>query len=513
MKQGYLFIAQNNEDNTITLKSYVANDNGLSQKTSFTTSFTVMPNAACWYRATAFDNQLKFECSNDSTNWVGAETTAYTDGSFSAGSSQLVWGLGSENYTWVMDNMTAFSRAVSVSRYSMAGFSAVQNSVESAPQAFTVGGRSLSDNLLVKVPEGFEIALNAVSGYSSELTIQPASGMIPTTTVYIRLKSGPTVKTITGAMTVSSAGTATTTIPLSGAIVPPSVKKMYDFSNDVATTWATTPPARNISVGTGNLATGGVVSYTDATGKTSNTFKPYTGNDRNATGIFNLNAFSNKSTDYSVTWKQTLGVVAGTDYKIGMVLRADPTKVGDASTYYAQGLMQGYVFIAYNVNGARTEFRTYRSTSSTSLFLLSNTSVNALMPAAGQPIWYRASVTGSSNILLKFEYSTDSITWNAGTTTTDSNTPAFTAGGTQIIWGLAVGNLDFYLDNITFNGIESATGTALKPVLQSNARIVSREYFTVTGIKVSERDNLKGLFIVRNRMSDGTVTTEKVRFN
>lgn len=513
MKQGYLFIAQNNEDNTITLKTYIANTNGLTEKTSFTTSFTVMPNAACWYRATAFDNQLKYECSNDSIHWVGAEATTFTDGSFSAGSSQLVWGLGSENYSWVMDNMSAFSRTVSVSRYSMGGFSAVQNSVESASQTFSVGGRSLSDDLMVQAPEGFEISLDAASGYSSELTLQPVSSMIPTTTVYIRLKSGPVVKTISGNMTVTSNGTATTTIPLTGDIVPPSVKKMYDFSNDVATTWATTPPALNVTVGSGNQATGGVVSYTDATSKTSNMLKPYTGNNRNATGIFNLDAFSSKSTDYAVTWKQTLGVVSGTDYKIGMVLRADPTKVGDASTYYAQGIKQGYVFIAYNVNANRTEFRTYRSTSSTSLFLLSNTSVSSLMPAAGQPIWYRAAVTGSSNILLKFDYSTDSITWNAGTTSTDSNTPAFTAGGTQIIWGLGNGNLNFYLDNITFYGIESATGTALKPILQSNATVVSREYFTVTGIKVSERDNLKGLFIVRNKMSDGTVRTEKVRFN
>jgi len=174
--------------------------------------------------------------------------------------------------------------------------------------------------------------------------------------------------------------------------------------------------------------------------------------------------------------------------------------------------MQCYVFIAYNVNAARTEFRTYRSTSSTSLAMLSNTSVSTLMPAAGQPIWYRASVTGSSNVALKFEYSTDSITWNAGTSTTDANLPAFTSGGTQIIWGLGVGNLDFYLDNITFYGIESVTGTGLSPNVKNNSTVVSREYFTVTGIRVNEKDNLKGLFIVRNHLSDGSVSSSKVLF-
>lgn len=512
MKQGYLFIAQNNADNTVTLKPYISNANGLTEKTNFTTSFKVLPNEPCWFRATAYNNQLKFECSNDSLNWVGSDVTAFTDNNYASGSTQLVWGLGSDNFSWMMDDICSYARAVSVSRFEMSAFSAVQNSVPSATQTFTVGGRALTDNLVVQAPDGFELSLSSSSGYASQLSIQPVNSTIPTTTIYIRLKSGSTVKTVTGNMTVSSVGTASSTIPLSGGIVPPSVKKMYDFSNDVATTFATTPPAINVTVGAGNLATGGVVSYTDATGKTSNMFKPYTGNDRNATGIFNLNAFSNKSTDYSVTWKQCLGVVASTDYKIGMVLRADPTKVGDASTYYAQGIMQGYVFIAYNVNASRTEFRTYRSTSSTSLTMLTNTSVSTLMPAAGQPIWYRASVSGSSNVALKFEYSTDSITWNAGTSATDANLPAFTSGGTQVIWGLALGNLNFYLDNITFNGIESATGTALKPIMQSNATIVSREYFTVTGIKVNERDNLKGLFLVRNRMSDGTVSSSKVLF-
>ena len=512
MKQGYLFIVQNNDDNTITLKPYIADANGLTEKNTYTTSFKVMPNEPCWFRATAYNNELRFECSSDSLNWVGSNTTVFTDSQYSSGSTQLVWGMGSENYSWLMDDLMSFSRIVSVSRFAMSAFSAVQNSIPSASQNFTVGGRALSDNLIVQAPDGYEVSLTSGSGYASMLSIQPVNNSIPTTTIYIRLKSGSTVKTVTGNLTVSSNGTASSIVSLSGGIVPPSVKKFYDFSSDAASTIATTPPAMNISVGAGNSATGGVVSYTDATSNTSNMLKPYSNNDRNVTGIFNLNAFSNKSTDYSVTWKQCLNVVAATDYKIGMVLRADPTKVGDASTYYTQGIMQGYVFIAYNVNASRTEFRTYRSTSSTSLTMLTNTSVSTLIPAAGQPIWYRASVTGSSNVALKFEYSTDSITWNVGTSATDATSPAFTSGGTQIIWGLGVGSLDFYLDNITFNGIESATGTALKPVVRNNSTVVSTTYYTITGIRVNEREAMKGFFIVRKQMSDGSEVSTKMFF-
>jgi len=512
LKKGYLFVVQNNEDNTITLKPYVANQNGLTEKNNFTTGFKVLPNEPCWFRATAYNNQLTFECSNDSLNWVGGDVTSYTNSSYTSGSTQLVWGMDTGNFSWLMDDILTFSRVVSVSRYAMSGFSAVQGSVASPSQTFTVGGQTLSDNLQIHAPDGFEISLTDGTNFNSDLSLAPSptNHNIPTTSIYLRLKSGTVVKSISGSLTIASNGASSYAIALSGSIVPPSVKKCYDFSSDVARGYATTPPALNISVGAGNQATAGVVSYTDTKGITSNMFRPYTGNDRQATGIFNLNAFSKSSTDYSVTWKQVLGTVTSTDYKIGMVLRADQTKVGDGSTYYAQGIMQGYVFIAYNVNATRTEFRTYRSTSSTSLAMLSNTTVSTLIPAAGQPIWYRATVSGTSNVALNFEYSTDSITWNAGTKTTDSNTPAFLAGGTQIIWGLGVGNLDFYLDNITFYGIESATGTGLKPSVQTNSTIVSSEYYTITGIRVDERDNLKGLFLVRNKMSDGSVRNSKI---
>jgi hypothetical protein len=625
MKQGYLFSTLNNSDSTVTLLSYVATTSGLTPQPVYTSSFKISPNQPCWYRALAFGKTLKFECSEDSITWEGGSSATFSDSAYTSGSTELVWGLNTGNFDWKMDNIACLSKNVSVSKYAISLPSYALGSGPSAAQSFTVSGNSLTDNITVNSPDNFEISLSSGAGYTSSLSLTQNSGTVSPTIIYVRLKSGLQINTYTGDISVSSDGTLNQSIGLSGMVVPQSVVKQYTFSNDVATTSATTPPALKTAIGLGNSATAGVVSYTDTKGITSNMFRPYSGGNRNATGIVNLNLFSRKATDYSVTWKQCVGS-AGTEYKVGVLLRGDTAKIGDASTGYVQGIMQGYLFIVYTTAGAspHSEFRTYKSTSTyNSLSMMSNTTVSTLVPAAGQPVWYRASVSGNSPVSLKFEYSTDSITWNTGTISTD-NISAFTSGATQIVWGLGVSNVNFYMDNIAFYGVESNTGstadvtvwlssmggfgynldlgpsasqsfnvsgcaltdnivvnapenyeislssasgyassvtltpngnavsettiyvrlksglivgtftgdisitsegaasktislsgavepsTGVKFPLATPATLVSREYYTVTGKRVYNLEELTGIVIVRNLMSDGTITISKI---
>jgi hypothetical protein len=289
------------------------------------------------------------------------------------------------------------------------------------------------------------------------------------------------------------------------------VTKTYDFNSDAATTIATTPAALNTAISADNGATAGVVSLTDATNITSNVLKPYSGGNRNATGVIDLNSFSSTSTDYSVVWKEF--VTAAKDYKVGVLVRGDATKKGDATTGYVQGIMQGYLFIAYSKASGGSEFRIYKSTSALNSLsmLVNNTAATTLSPATNQPLWYRASVSGTSSVTLKFEYSTDSITWRAGASFSDTAAP-FTSGSTQLVWGLGVGNVDFYVDNITFSGIESAA-TNTKDIFEDNASVVATEYYTITGQRViNHRNNLKGVFIVRYILSNGKVKTIKALY-
>lgn len=493
MKQGYLFIVLNNDDNTITLKPYVADSVGLNSKSTFTSTFKVMPGEAYWLRASAYGNQLKFECSNDSTTWEGGSATLFTDEKYTEGSVQLVWGLSSNNFDWVMDNISFSEEHISISRLSLAELDYTQGNGPSVSKSITVAGNQLSSPLKVHAPTNFEVATAIAGPFASELNLQPTSGELANTEIWIRLKAGLEIGSYEGEIVVNSDFVVGNQIKVSGRVTPTAVSRKYDFTNDVVGTAAQTPPAAYTTVGTGSSATSGVVSYTDSRGVTSNMFRAYSGGQRNATGAITLDRFSKTATDYSVTWKQCVGSSA-TDYKVGVLLRGNADKVGDETTGYVQGLMHGYLFIAYTANGGankHSQFRIYRSTETlNSLSMLVNTSVGSLMPTVGQTVWYRASVSGVSPVSLKLEYSTDSITWKSGAVSSDNGGAAFTSGATQIVWGLGAANFNFFMDDITFQGVESEAGA------KENAISVSSTSLFGFGYKFNEGPSASQSFTV-----------------
>ena len=81
-----------------------------------------------------------------------------------------------------------------------------------------------------------------------------------------------------------------------------------------------------------------------------------------------------------------------------------------------------------------------------------NSSSVALSASVGKSIWYRASVSGTTKVTLKIEYSTDGENWNVGTVTTDEGGD-FRQGATQFVWGLAASTNNFLIDDIAFEGI------------------------------------------------------------
>ena len=516
MKQGYLFVTQNNSDNTVTLIPNIATQSGLTQKSSYTSSFTVGENKPCWYRASVQDSIMMFECSKDSVNWEGATTAKFIDKTYDAGSTQFIWGLNSNNQNWLIDNISYNFRDFSISKYQLSGLGYGESDGKGIADSIKVAAKGLTDNLTINCPAGFEVSLTKSSGYASILNLNPIKGNILQTNVYVRAKDGLPVNSYSGVLIVSSAGVVSQNVTLNAIVVNTPFSRQYNFSNDIVSTSAQTPPALNISVGQGNGATAGVVSYTDATNVTSNMFKPYSAGNRNSTGVANLGSFSLTGTDYSITWKQVVG--SGTsDYKVGVLLRGDATKIGDATTGYVQGLMQGYQLITYTANNGTTkhsEFRIYKSTSTyNALSMLVNTSVSSLIPTAGQPIWYRASVSGNAPVTLKLEYSTDSLTWNVGATASEA-VATFSSGSTQLVWGLGAGNVDFYVDNITFYGIENGSvNTAVNSIIVDGLTVISKEYYNISGQKVDLKYvQPTGIYFVRNHMTDGSIVTQKILY-
>lgn len=500
LKQGYLFIAQNNADNTVTLKPYVATPNGITEKTSFTTSFKIMPDQPCWFRARAVGNQMKFECSTDSLNWVGGTATAFTDDLYKTGSTQLVWGVASDNFSWTMDDIAYKEGFISVSRLSMDSFSYIQDDASSASQLFKVSGKSMTDDIKIEAPQGFEISLSAETGYTASITLKPEAENIQNTTIYVRLKAGLNIGTYEGILNISSNGTTGTSLTLNGRVYPQPISRVYNFTTDVASNKAQTPPSLYTTIGKGNSATAGVVSYTDSKSVTSNMLKPYTSGQRNATGAINLERFSKTATDYSVTWKQCLGA-SGTDSKVGVMLRGNPDQLGTETTGYVQGLMHGYLFIVYNTTG-RSEFRVYRSSADLNLSMLVNSSVSTLIPANKQPVWYRASASGTSPVTLKLEYSTNGTTWSVGATTADTGESTFKSGATQLVWGLGAGNVNFFIDDITFSGVESDNGTEEDAITVSNTALTGFGYKQNSGPSASQSFTVSGNSLIETLIID-----------
>jgi hypothetical protein len=395
-------------------------------------------------------------------------------------------------------------KTLDISRYSLADFNV--STGEDSVQTVYVTGRGLTSPVTVNAPDGFEVSLSSDADYSSSLIINSSNdGAITDSAVYVRIKPNGAVGTYTGMLTFTSDGIPEQSITLNGIIKPASVSLVYDFTADEAITTSSTPPAKDITAGSVN-STAGVVSYTDLIGTTSNMLKIYSASQRNASGVLNLNKFTSKSTDYSVTWRQCNGL-ANTDYKAGVLLRGDDNVVGNSSKGYTEGMKAGYAFIVYNhPSSSNTEFRIYKSTESVSLNMLVNSSAS-VNPSVKQSMWYRASVSGSSSTVLKLEYSTDGVTWVTGSSTTDLS-GSFQSGSTQFVWGLAASQNNFFVDDISFNGTTYDQTITSINTSSANAYLISTEYYNIAGLRMNKPEH--GIIIEKMNFSDGSVKTKKI---
>lgn len=108
---------------------------------------------------------------------------------------------------------------ITVSTTSLPTFTVCQGATVT-PSTFTVAGSSLTSNIVLTPPAGFEISLTSGSGYvstPSTLTLTPSSQVVPITTIYVRpltVSSG----TPSGDITITSTGATSKTVSLSATI-------------------------------------------------------------------------------------------------------------------------------------------------------------------------------------------------------------------------------------------------------------------------------------------------------
>lgn len=88
----------------------------------------------------------------------------------------------------------------------------------SAEQYFTVRGLFLTADLVVTAPANFEISLTAGNGFTSSISINPSTGTVVETTIYMRLVGGLTAGNYTGDIVISSTGVTNKTISVNGDV-------------------------------------------------------------------------------------------------------------------------------------------------------------------------------------------------------------------------------------------------------------------------------------------------------
>ena len=100
---------------------------------------------------------------------------------------------------------TAATGLIEASAASLSAFSSTYGSV-SASQSFSVTGESLSGDITVTAPTGFQVSLSAGSGYAASVTISPTSGSVASTTIHVRIPDSATPGTLSGDVVLSGGG-------------------------------------------------------------------------------------------------------------------------------------------------------------------------------------------------------------------------------------------------------------------------------------------------------------------
>ncbi len=95
--------------------------------------------------------------------------------------------------------------------------------IPSAAQNFSITGTSLQSNATLNAPAGFELSLNAGSGYASSLSVPAVNGQITTTQVYVRLSAAPKGSVFNGNIELASAGAPSQYVFVNGSVLAASV--------------------------------------------------------------------------------------------------------------------------------------------------------------------------------------------------------------------------------------------------------------------------------------------------
>lgn len=117
-------------------------------------------------------------------------------------------------------NCNSITPTINVSPSTLSGFTYFVGSGPSASQSFAVSAVNLTTNLILSAPANYEISLTAGSGYTNILSLVPSSGIVASTTIYVRLIAGLSIGNYNSEnITITSTGASSQTVTCSGSII------------------------------------------------------------------------------------------------------------------------------------------------------------------------------------------------------------------------------------------------------------------------------------------------------
>ncbi|MBP7204979.1 MAG: DUF5017 domain-containing protein [Candidatus Cloacimonetes bacterium] len=173
---------------------------------------------------------------------------------------------------WEVDDINIYTGSVPVINVvpaTLSGFT-YYGTGPSAAQTFTVSGADLTANITLTASTNYEISLSETTGYTSPLTLTQTGGIVPTTTIYVRLKSGLAVGTYNDeVINITSTGATPETVVCSGEVTTPP------------------PPDAPVALAATNITgTGFTANWQAVTGATGYYLDVYTIGSAVANGLF-----------------------------------------------------------------------------------------------------------------------------------------------------------------------------------------------------------------------------------
>ncbi|HBF88870.1 MAG TPA: hypothetical protein DDX39_09535 [Bacteroidales bacterium] len=257
---------------------------------------------------------------------------------------------------------TVTAPTITVSTTTLSGFTYAEGGGPSTEQSFTISGSALTANLTLTTPTDYEISTGTGGAFvaTSPITLTPASGVVGTTTIYVRLKAGllnsaspfnseNIVCASTGATTQNVSCSGTVTVPIiTLSVATASISESGTTYTITVTSDFTGSHTANIAL-TGGTATEGVQfdypSTIQASFASSTTFttdvtinNDGTCSGASSTAIFTLNSLSGCSVGANGTLTLTIN---DDDLLSGVYLSQTFETTGESWGYTGTGTVIG----------------------------------------------------------------------------------------------------------------------------------------------------------------------------